>query len=223
MSELSIFIDESGDVGNNSSFYLVSLVMHDQSIDISSQLSRLEQTLKNLGHSPNKALHTGPMIRKEDEYQTTDLKTRRKLFDHLLTFSRTCNIRYKSFCVDKHDYPDYLEIQNRLARELSLFMRDNMEYFTSFDRVIVYYDNGQAMITNLINAVFGAVFFDVEFRKVRPSEYRLFQTADLLCTLELLRAIVKKPVKLTRSEEIFFESRRRLIKDYLKSTEKLRF
>ena len=223
MSELSIFIDESGDVGSNSSFYLVSLVLHDQSTDISGQLSRLERALRDLGWSPDQALHTGPMVRKEDEYQNVELKMRRKLFDHLLTFTRTCDIRFKTFCVDKREYPDQMKIQNRLARELSMFMRDNMEYFTEFDRAIAYYDNGQAMITSLVNTVFGAVFFDVEFRKVRPNEYRLFQSADLFCTLDLIRTKIDKPVRLTRSEEIFFESKRRLKKDYLKTIDRLRF
>ena len=89
MSELSIFIDESGDVGSNSSFYLISLVLHDQAIDILSQLSRLDQTLRDMGYSPEKALHTGPMVRKEDEYQNVELKVRRKLFDRLLTFLKS--------------------------------------------------------------------------------------------------------------------------------------
>ena len=38
MKELSIFVDESGDFGNyaeHSSYYIVSLVMHDQTVDIS--------------------------------------------------------------------------------------------------------------------------------------------------------------------------------------------
>lgn len=223
MSELSIFIDESGDVGTNSDFYLITLVFHDQSYDISSQIARLDQTLNNMGYSSEKALHTGPLLRKEDEYQNTGLKLRRKLLDALLTFTRTCNIRYKSFCIDKRQYPSPLEIQNRLARELSLFMWDNMNYFICFEKAIAYYDNGQALITSLINAVFGAVFFDVEFRKVKPSDYRLFQSADLFCTLELMRAKLDSSYKLTRSEEIFFESRRRLMKDYLRTIDSVKF
>ena len=30
-----------------------------------------------------------------------------------------------------------------MARDLSLFIKDNLTYFQSFDRVILYYDNGQ--------------------------------------------------------------------------------
>lgn len=48
MSELSIFVDESGDFGkveNNSPYYLVSLVFHNQSDDIYQQITALENAL----------------------------------------------------------------------------------------------------------------------------------------------------------------------------------
>ncbi len=48
-----------------------------------------------------------------------------------------------------------------------------------------------------------------------PADYRLFQAADLVCTLELLRA-KDADSALTRSDLYFFESGRRLRKDYLK-------
>ena len=96
-----------------------------------------------------------------------------------------------------------------------------MEYFFSFDRVIVYYDNGQAPVTELIGTVFGSVFFDVDFRKVVPSDYRLFQSADLICTLELA-AIKADEGRLSRSEEIFFESRRKLRKNWIAQLDRMK-
>lgn len=97
-----------------------------------------------------------------------------------------------------------------------------MDYFLAFDRVIVYYDNGQSPVTELIGAVCGSVFFEPDYRKVIPSDYRLFQSADLLCTLELA-GIKADAGKLSRSEEIFFESWRKLKKNYLDKLDKLRF
>ena len=96
-----------------------------------------------------------------------------------------------------------------------------MEYFLSFDHVIVYYDNGQAPVTELIGTVFGSVFFDVDFRKVIPSDYRLFQSADLICTLELAAKKADEG-KLSRSEEIFFESKRKLKKNWLNQLDRIR-
>ena len=34
MKELSVFVDESGEFGSSSKYYLVTLLFHDQSIDI---------------------------------------------------------------------------------------------------------------------------------------------------------------------------------------------
>ena len=46
---------------------------------------------------------------------------------------------------------------------------------SSFENVIVYYDNGQKEITNIINTVFN-VFLDAELCKVSPSEFFRLRT-----------------------------------------------
>ena len=223
VTELSIFIDESGDFGSNSDYYLLTLVFHDQGHDISSQLERLALSLRDAGLSVGRAIHTGPLVRREEEYSNMRLNERRRIFDKLLTFARTCGISYKTFALRKSEYPDRMRLKARLSREVSLFIRDNLEYFLGFDHVIAYYDNGQSEITDLVNSVFGAVFFDVEFRRVVPSDYRLFQCADLFCTLELIALKDEWHEPLSHSEELFFESRRRFRKDYLKTARRLRF
>lgn len=101
MSELSIFIDESGDFGTQSSLYLLTFIFHNQSISITSQLKRLDETLNDMGWKSGGALHAGPMIRREEEYRNVSLEERRKLFDRLLTFTRTTGITYASFAVVK--------------------------------------------------------------------------------------------------------------------------
>ena len=45
MKELSIFVDESGDLGEydyHAPFYIISVVLHDQSVDIDNELKALE-------------------------------------------------------------------------------------------------------------------------------------------------------------------------------------
>lgn len=52
MKELSIFVDESGDFGEydpRAPFYILSLVLHDQSIDIRNDLAILESEMRNIG------------------------------------------------------------------------------------------------------------------------------------------------------------------------------
>ena len=92
----------------------------------------------------------------------------------------------------------------------------------SFDKVIAYYDNGQTEVTRTLNSVFNAFFFDVDFRNVKPKDYRLFQAADLFCTLELLRAKVEDNA-LSRSDLFFFRTKQTLQKDYLRKILKKRF
>lgn len=68
MKELSVFIDESGDFGeskDNSAYYLVTFVFHDQSIPVTEQVSKLENSIKSSGFGIE-YIHTGPLIRRED-------------------------------------------------------------------------------------------------------------------------------------------------------------
>ena len=47
----------------------------------------------------------------------------------------------------------------------------------------VYYDNGQVEVNKILAAVFSTLLDNVEFRKVMPSDYRLFQVADIVLSL----------------------------------------
>lgn len=222
MSELSIFIDESGDFGTNSDYYLLTLVFHNQTHDISAEVSLLNEKMCDLGFSNEEDIHTAPIIRKEGQYEEISLPVRRAIFNRLYAFTRRSEISYKTFFIRKKEYPNRIQLKTRLARELSLFIRDNLEYFTAFEKVIVYYDNGQAPITELLGTVFASILFEVDFRDVRPIDYRLFQSADLFCTLELAAAKYTENT-LSKSELIFFESRRKLKKNYLGKLENQRF
>lgn len=119
-------------------------------------------------------------------------------------------------------YSDRLRLKGAISKALAIFLRDNATYVLSFDKVIVYYDNGQAEITDVLNTLFNAFFFEVDFRRVLPVQYRLFQVADLCCTLELLRLKIEDN-QLSRSDLYFFGSRRAIRKDYLKKFDAKRF
>jgi len=52
MKELSIFIDESGDfgeIGKRPAYYLVTMLYHEQSCDISGEVQRLEESVRASG------------------------------------------------------------------------------------------------------------------------------------------------------------------------------
>jgi hypothetical protein len=83
----------------------------------------------------------------------------------------------------------------------------------------VYYDNGQVEVTRILSSVFNALLENVEFRKVMPADYRLFQVADLICTLKLTELKMENH-QLSKSDIFFFNDERTLKKNYLKPLSK---
>ena len=61
MADLSIFIDESGADGLSSRYYLITLVLHDQSNTLSEGIGRYEAALANKG-LPNIPFHASPLL-----------------------------------------------------------------------------------------------------------------------------------------------------------------
>ena len=220
MAELSIFIDESGDFGEyeaHSPLYLMTLVFHNQSKNISGGIEHLKKQVVEQGFPREHAVHTGPLVRREKDYRNMELTNRRKLFRHLYDFARVADIRYKTFIFKKRELKDHDALVSRMSRDLGIFARDNLAFFQSFDNLIVYYDGGQKEITTIINAVFN-VLVDAEIRRVKPSDYCLFQAADLFCTLELVKFKLDS-LGLSKSEDDFFRGPRTFKKNYWKPIE----
>lgn len=217
MKELSIFIDESGDFGEydyRCPYYIIAMVMHEQSYDISADLEKLERELDYIGY-PNHCVHAGPIIRQEQEYRFESMEVRQKIIKKMMSFFRQVDIKCKTVYIEKKHISDEVEAAGKLAKQLSHFLRENLSVFVSYDTVKVYYDNGQIELNKILSSVFNIFLDNVEFRKVIPSDYRLFQIADLVCTLQLLELKCGKHV-LSNSEKRFFESDRILKKNYIK-------
>ena len=217
MKEQSIFIDESGDFGEydyRCPYYIIAMVMHDQSYDISADLEKLERELDYIGY-PNHCVHAGPIIRQEQEYRFESMEVRQKIMKKMMSFLRQVDIKCKTVYIEKKHISDEVEAAGKLAKQLSRFLQDNMSVFASYDTVKVYYDNGQIELNKILSSVFNIFLDNVEFRKVIPSDYRLFQIADLVCTLQLLELKYDNHV-LSNSEMRFFENDRTLKKNYIK-------
>jgi hypothetical protein len=222
--DLSVFIDESGDFGAyepHSPFYLLTLVFHDQSVDISHNLFMLSETMRQRG-LPDYTVHAGPLIRRENEYRDFSLLDRKKIFDCLFHFVRIADITYHTIVVEKKKLVEEIDLNIRITKQLSAFLNGHSEFFAKHDRVLVYYDYGQMELTNILVTAFNAILNNVHFKKVTPSQYKLFQVADMLCSLELL-SLKEKDKLLSKSELAFFKSAKDLRKSYLKAVQRKRF
>jgi len=214
---LSCFIDESGDFGPydfRAPYYYVAMVLHDQSEDISEKIVDMEFRATNLGYSKH-AIHIGPLIRRENVYINERMENRKHLFNVLYYF--TVQLPFHYFCakVNKAECADAIQQTAKLSRAITMELQAHFDYWSSFDKIIVYYDNGQTQLTRIITSVFNTLFPNVEMRKVHPVDYKLFQVADLVCTLEMLSDKAGHN-GFSRSETEFFGSIRKFNKDYYK-------
>ena len=216
MKELSIFVDESGNFGEylpHDPFYVISLVAHDQEISIDDEVKQLNDNLDKLGLGGH-CVHTGPMIRRQEDYRNMSVEERRKILDIMTRFIRKINVKYACVSIEKMHIEDSVEASGKLSKQISEFIRTHYDEFLSYDVVKVYYDNGQIEVTKILSSVFNALLNNVEFKKVRPSDYKLFQVADVICTFEQLQLKLGKR-ELSRSEKMFFGNMKHIKKNYL--------
>ncbi len=217
--ELDIYVDESGNLGNrttNSLYYVIGLVFKAKSSDISEEERKLEEVFSLLGY-PNHCFHTGPLIHGDGDYSYTSLTIRQKLMRYFFAFYRKIDIAHKEFFVEKKNL-DEEEIHLRLAKEIRMFVTENLKYLTLFQKINIFYDNGQIIVSELLIEEFKSVLSNVEIHKVKPSSCRLFQVADFVCTLRWL-SIKAQHYALSKTEQMFFEGKRNLIKKYIKFIE----
>ena len=133
----------------------------------------------------------------------------------MMTFIRHLDVKIKSFYIEKKHIEDSVEATGKLSKQIATFIKENYQFFCNYDVVKVYYDNGQVEVTRILSSVFNALLENVEFRKVMPADYRLFQVADLICTLKLVELKMDNH-QLSKSELFFFSDERTLKKNYLK-------
>ncbi len=220
---LSCFIDEAGDFGEydyHSPYYIVSVVLHEQDDSIQDQIEGLERYLKTLGYS-NHALHTGPLIRRESDYANLQMEERKKLFNLLFRFTRKLPITFFTAKVKKSECKDSDELETKLTKAITSEIAKHEDYFRSFDKIILYYDNGQKPLKRILNVIFSSKFSNIEVRKVKPVDYKLFQVADLICTLEHISNKTELGV-FSSSEKEFFGRPRDFKRDYWNKIEKQR-
>ena len=220
---LSIFIDESGDFGAyepHAPYYLVTMVLHDQNDDISESIYKLDAHLQNLNYNAH-AIHTGPLIRRESIYSQEQIQVRKKLFNSLFHFARKIKFHYLCIQVSKKDCSNITLLTSKLSKKIFQTLQQHVCYFNQFESIVIYYDNGQVELTRILTGIFTPLFSQVEFRKVLPVDYKLFQVADLICTLELLNQKASSNA-FSHSEMKFFSSIREFKKKYVKPIQKKR-
>ena len=209
-NKLSVFVDESGSFlfpDSDSRFYIIGMVFHNQSVDIAPQLKEMDRTIEEIGMDAKTfVFHAGPLIRREQGYEFMNRRLRERIFARMMTFARKVDFRYKCISADKRYANGSAQLADKLKAELETFIATHKPMFERIDSVKIYYDCGQSIITNMLHEVFNELpLCNVEFAQdVRPAKYRLFQLADLVCTLNLISLKLDSGITMSRSESKFF-------------------
>lgn len=192
--DLSIFVDESGDRGGRARYYLLTLVIHDQSEGIADKISRYEQSLVDSG-LPDIPFHSEPLLNGHGPYEGISLQARKKMLHSFNVLTQRLPVSYSTLVYRRSEFEDLAKLTTRMKRDISSLLFDHLEFFQGFDEVKVYYDNGQDIVKRALDQSIDFVLSKgvVERRKTSMTDYRLEQVADYFCTIEL--AAVKYAAK----------------------------
>lgn len=223
MKEISCFVDESGSDNLRDRYYLVALVLHDQSEPFALELGRYEQSLRDKG-LPDIPLHAGPLMTGHEDYEGMGIADRKRLLSSFRVFFRNLPVRYTCISLRLSEYNGKEQVEASMRRGISNFLFDHLEYFQGFNDVKIYYDNGQDTVAHALHKAmdFALAKDAVVYKAAAPENYRLSQAADYVCTMELA-ALRYRDKAATATDEKFFGSWQQFKKGILKEVRAKRF
>lgn len=220
MKELSIFIDESGDVGAVSDFYLVSLVFHEQQFKISDDIGLYEASIEKsrLDRTP---FHFNPLINGNDEYKWKQIEVRKKHLHTFRVFVEHLPIQYRAFIYDKREAFGLDGLAAAIERDLKVFLFDHLAFIQRYDAVKIYYDGGQSVVTKAVHRAITSCLSReaIVYKDAIAERYRLAQVADYVCGIELTNLKFERHLE-TKTDAAFFGAAGNFKKNFLKKLRK---
>ena len=185
IKRLNIFVDETGEFGFNSDgasrLYGISFVFHEQNNDISKEINNLNNRLDKLEY--HNMIHTAALIINKGEYKSIDAITRKEIFKNLFNFSRRIEAKYHTIIIDKKYINNNKTLKKKITLEISKMINNNLNYFNKFDKIVIYYDNGQIPLGKIIDSEF-SIFNTKHIIDFDHTEKKLFQIADMLTFID---------------------------------------
>ena len=220
MRELSVFVDESGDLGGESKYYLLALVFHDQSNRLDPVLEGYRQVLAERGLE-DIPLHLNPLLRGNERYSNMGPSHRSRLLTAFATFAHKSPFTYHVLSYQKDRFATQDALGARMRRDLVEFLFDNIEWFQNFDLVKIYYDDGQSLVTRALHDGFEYALAReaIVYRDARPSDYRMLQVADYACGVELAALRYDRHEE-SATDRLFFGTRRDFVRTFLRKLRK---
>lgn len=222
MKRLNIFVDETGEFGfgnGASELYGVSFTFHEQKDDIAVEILKFNERLTKIGYT--KMIHMADLIMKRGDYKDFSISKRKSIFNAIYQFSRKIPIKYQTIIIDKKYTNNSRILKQQLSIAINQMIKKHEQYFNKFDKIVMYYDNGQEILATILESIF--LRFDSFEHKVdfNHEEKRLFQISDMLTYIDKYDYKYKNKRKFTKGEKFFFSVDE--IRKILKELNKKRF
>lgn len=222
MKRLNIFVDETGEFGfgnGSSELYGVSFTFHEHDDDIMYELYNLNERLNKLEYT--EMIHMADLIMKRGNYQKYDINKRKSILNAIYQFSRKIPVKYQTIIIDKRYADNSRVLRQQLSSAINKMLKEHEYYFKKFDKIVMYYDNGQETLGIILDSIF-LRFDDFEHRvNFDHKEKRLFQVSDMLTYIDKYDYKYKHKMKFTKGEKFFFTVDE--IRKILKEINKKRF
>lgn len=202
---LNIFIDESGDFGfakGSSELYGISFTIHESDNSIIQDLEYLNNKLNKADYEG--MIHLADLVSRRGDYSHFNLEKRKNIFWSIFHFSRKAPVKIHTIIVDKHYINNKSQLNRELAKDISSFFDLINDYINKFEKVVIYYDNGQESLGTIIDTLLlnkNNIEHRIEFNH---REKRLFQVSDMLTFIDKIIYKYNHNIKLTRAETYFF-------------------
>ena len=132
MGDLGVFVDESGGQGGHSKYYVLTLVLHDQSEGIEAQLARHRNGLRLRG-LPDIPFHANPLMNGHGDYENLDLRDRKAYFQLFFIDLQHLPIKYHAVVYKRSEHPTNKALVGQMRRDMTNLLFDALPLFQGFD------------------------------------------------------------------------------------------
>lgn len=189
----------------SSDLYAVSFTFHESENSIQNELNYLNEKLNKQKYDG--MLHLAYLIARRDDYVGFSLEERQKIFWTIFNFARKIPVKLKTIILDKRYMNSKRQLNKAISIEVNKFVSNNQKYFDTFDKIVIYYDNGQETLGTILDVIFAtndSVERRSEFDHVKK---RLFQVSDMLTFIDKLDYKFHNNMQFTRAERYFFTNK----------------
>lgn len=216
MKRLNIFVDETGEFGfekGASELYGVSFTFHEHDDNIMPELDQLNDRLQRIGYT--NMIHMADLIMRREDYKNFDITKRKSIFNAIYMFSRKIPVKYQTIIIDKKYTDNSRILRQQLSIEINKMIKEHDSYFQRFDKIVMYYDNGQETLGIILDSIFSRYDGFEHIIEFDHKEKRLFQVSDMLTYIDKYDYKFKNKMEFTKSEKYFFSDKdmRRILKE----------